>query len=130
MLLEDWHWADSASRAALGRMMEIVAAHPLLLVVTTRPERGGRDEWFMHGTRIQLEPLDLTTSAEIMRAVLRVDRVSDALAMRVHERTGGNPFFLEQVCRTLLEEDAVTTHEGEAVAASPRRDLPGTSPCS
>jgi tetratricopeptide (TPR) repeat protein len=53
-----------------------------------------------------------------MRAVLRVDQVSDALAVRVHERTGGNPFFLEQVCRTLLEENAVTTHDGEAVAAS------------
>ena len=68
--------------------------------------------------RIQLAPLAGDASAAIMRAVLRVDRVSDALAARVHERTGGNPFFLEQVCRTLLEEDAVTTHDGEAVAAS------------
>jgi class 3 adenylate cyclase/tetratricopeptide (TPR) repeat protein len=118
VLLEDWHWADEASRDALRRLLEIVDAHALMIVVTSRPEPGALAGCSEGAARIQLAPLAGDASAAIMRAVLRVDRVSDALAARVHERTGGNPFFLEQVCRTLLEEDAVTTHDGEAVAAS------------
>ena len=118
VLLEDWHWADEASRDALRRLLEIVDAHALMIVVTSRPEPGALAGCADGAARIQLAPLACDASAAIMRAVLHVDRVSDALAARVHERTGGNPFFLEQVCRTLLEEDAVTTHDGEAVAAS------------
>jgi tetratricopeptide (TPR) repeat protein/class 3 adenylate cyclase len=117
VLLEDWHWADAASSATLRRMSEVVAAHGLLFIVTTRPERGGLDGWpaAETQTRVQLDPLDFAMSDAIMRAVLRVDRVSDELARRVFERTGGNPFFLEQVCSALLEQGAVVTTTGEAV---------------
>ncbi len=115
VLLEDWHWADAASRTALGQLTEIVAAQPLLFVVTTRPERSVVDEWSAHGTRIQLDPLDFAASTAIMQAVLRVERVSDDLARRVFERTGGNPFFLEQVCCALVEQGTVAAQEGEAI---------------
>jgi tetratricopeptide (TPR) repeat protein/class 3 adenylate cyclase/tRNA A-37 threonylcarbamoyl transferase component Bud32 len=115
VLLEDWHWADAASCAALSRMPEVVAAHSLLFIVTTRPERGVPDDGPADDTRLPLAPLDFTTSAEIMRAVLRVERVSDELARRLYERTGGNPFFLEQVCSALLEQGAVARTTGEAV---------------
>jgi tetratricopeptide (TPR) repeat protein/class 3 adenylate cyclase len=115
VLLEDWHWADAASRAALDRVTEIVAAHPLLCVVTSRPERGAVDGWPARGTRIQLEPLDFAASTAIMQAVLRVERVSEELARRVFERTGGNPFFLEQMCSALIEQGAVSARGGEAV---------------
>ena len=40
VLLEDWHWADEASRDALRRLLEIVDAHTLMIVVTSRPEPG------------------------------------------------------------------------------------------
>ncbi len=118
VLLEDWHWADEGSRDALRRLLEMVDAHALMAVVTSRPEPGALAGCAETAARIQLAPLASDASAAIMRAVLQVDRVSDALAARVHERTGGNPFFLEQVCRTLLEEQVVTTQGGEAVAAS------------
>lgn len=118
VLLEDWQWVDDASRDALGRMLEIIDAHALLIVVSSRPEPGALAECADAATRIQLGPLNGDASTAIMRAVLNVDRVSVALAARVHERTGGNPFFLEQVCLTLLEEHAVRNHEGEAVATS------------
>jgi tetratricopeptide (TPR) repeat protein/class 3 adenylate cyclase/tRNA A-37 threonylcarbamoyl transferase component Bud32 len=115
VMLEDWHWADAASRAALGRIVEIVTAHSLVVVVTTRPEHGSLDEWLAHGTRIQLEPLDSAASIAIMQAVLRVERVSGSLARRVSERTGGNPFFLEQVCCALGEQGVVVVKDGEAL---------------
>ena len=115
VLLEDWHWADAASSAALRRMAEIVATNNLMFVVSTRPERGLRDAWPADDSRLSLEPLDFGASAAIMRSVLRVERVSDQLAHRVFERTGGNPFFLEQMCRALAEQGAVTALDGEAI---------------
>jgi tetratricopeptide (TPR) repeat protein/class 3 adenylate cyclase len=116
VLLEDWHWADAASRAALDRIAEIVAAHPLLFIVTSRHERDPFDRWPAHGTRIQLEPLGYEASTAIMRAVLRADVVAEELARRVFERAGGNPFFLEQVCWALVEQAAVIVQGGKAVA--------------
>jgi serine/threonine protein kinase/predicted ATPase len=118
VLLEDWHWADDGSRAALRRLGEVVAAHPLLIVVTSRPDAVGLAEWAQHATRIQLEPLDFGASVAIMQAVLHVPRVSEELARRVHERTGGNPFFLEEVCHTLVEQGRVGNRNGEGVATS------------
>ena len=116
LLLEDWHWSDEGSRETLRQLMEVTSAHALLIVVTSRPQLAGQDgHW--NAARIQLAPLDLAGSVEIMRGVLRVPRVSADLAHRVHERTGGNPFFLEETCETLVEQRLVTVRDGEGVAA-------------
>lgn len=127
VLLEDWHWADDASRTALERLCESIPDEALLFVVTLRPEGGMLDDC-PADLRLQLEPLDFAATAAIMRSVLQVDRVSDALARRVFERTGGNPFFVEQVCRALLEQGSVSPREGEAVVegAAGELSLPDT----
>ncbi len=117
LLLEDWHWSDEGSREALRRLVEVVSAHALLIVVTSRPQPTGAADWAAQATRVQLAPLDFPASTAIMCNVLRVRRVADELARRVFERTGGNPFFLEEVCQALVEQGAVTTREGEGVAA-------------
>jgi serine/threonine protein kinase/tetratricopeptide (TPR) repeat protein len=118
VLLEDWHWADDGSRAALGRLTEIAAAHALLIVVTSRPDAVDSSGLAQHTARIYLEPLDYGATVAIMQAVLHVQRVSADLARRIHERTGGNPFFLEEVCHTLVEQGRIGNRDGEGVAAS------------
>jgi serine/threonine protein kinase/tetratricopeptide (TPR) repeat protein len=116
LLLEDWHWSDEGSRETLRQLAEVAGAHALLIVVTSRPQLAGQDgPW--NAARIPLAPLDLAGSVEIMRGVLHVPRVSAELALRVHERTGGNPFFLEETCETLVEQHLVTVRDGEGVAA-------------
>ncbi|QJR37838.1 serine/threonine-protein kinase PknK [Gemmatimonas groenlandica] len=118
LLLEDWHWADDASRAALRQLAEVVPAFPLLLVVTSRPD--GVTDWGSaeHQTLMHLPPLDGAATAAIARAVLGAERLAPALLARLHERTGGNPFFLEEVCEALREDGSVTVRDGEAVAAA------------
>ena len=115
VLIEDWHWADTGSRAALSRIAELAVSTGLVLIVTSRLEPGVQDEWPAHGSRVQLDELDFAASAAIVRAALDVPRVSDALARRLHDRAGGNPFFLEQICASLLEQQAVTVRDDEAV---------------
>jgi serine/threonine protein kinase/tetratricopeptide (TPR) repeat protein len=106
LLFEDWHWADEASRQALRHLTEVVAACPLLIVVTARPEPGTA-EAPDHTLRINLGPLDFQASLTIVKAVFGVDRVPAELAERLHERTGGNPFFLEEMCQGLREAGVV-----------------------
>jgi tetratricopeptide (TPR) repeat protein len=115
LLLEDWHWADEASRAALDRMSEIAPAYPLLVIVTSRPEVEWKAE--EHRTLVHLGPLSAKASAEIICAVFDATNVAPDLAQQLHERTGGNPFFLEETCQALREEDAVVVRGGRAEAA-------------
>ena len=117
LLLEDWHWADDASRRALRRLTEVVAGSPLLIAVTTRPEPGTLVDAQNsdHAARINLGPLDFSASLAIIKAVLTVQRVPEELARRLHERTGGNPFFLEEMCHALREAGVVAAHGAEAV---------------
>ncbi|HET7566258.1 MAG TPA: tetratricopeptide repeat protein [Gemmatimonadaceae bacterium] len=117
LVLEDWHWVDDASRDVLRHLAEIIPTYPLLVVVSYRPDTAVDWESADHRTIIHLGPLDRDASATIMKAVLHAERIAPALARQIHERTAGNPFFLEEVCQTLLEEGTVTVTSGEAAAA-------------
>nr|MBA3889112.1 protein kinase [Gemmatimonadaceae bacterium] len=123
LLLEDWHWADEASRAALTQLADVAAAHALLITVTSRPEAG--IEWSTGENRLLLHlgPLTPQASAEMVQSVLGADRVAPELASLLHERTAGNAFFLEEMCTALLEEGRVVMHDGEAVATTAEAPL-------
>jgi predicted ATPase/class 3 adenylate cyclase len=104
ILLEDWQWADDASREALKQLAGIAPAYPLLVVVTARPQ-GAPDLGQMdHHTTIRLGPLEASSSTAIICSCLKVDRVADDLGRHLHERTAGNPFFLEELCHAMREE--------------------------
>lgn len=113
LLLEDWHWADDASREALERIAEIVDSLPIAIVVATRPDASVLAGVGSKGTIVQLGPLERAGTGALLQALLGGDRVGEALVAKVHDRTGGNPFFLEQVAHTLREEGAVSTAGGE-----------------
>ncbi len=116
LLLEDWHWSDDASRRALEQLAEIAPAHALLLVVTCRPDSSIEWKSSERGLLLHLRPLSLEGSTEIIRGVLGVERVAPEVAQQLHERTGGNPFFLEEVCRALLEQELVVIRGRDVVA--------------
>lgn len=128
MVLEDWHWADETSHAVLKQLAETVAGYPLLVVVTCRP--GYLTDWDHAGqlTAIQLRPLDPDESLAMLKAALHADRVPDELSGLIYERTGGNPFFLEEVCQTLLEAGTVRIEGREVLLSGPLEslDLPET----
>jgi class 3 adenylate cyclase/tetratricopeptide (TPR) repeat protein/tRNA A-37 threonylcarbamoyl transferase component Bud32 len=114
-VIEDWHWADAGSRAALIRMAELTGSSPLVLIVTSRVEPGEHNGWPADAVLVRLDRLDFTASTAIVRAVLGVREVPDALAHRLDDRAGGNPFFLEQICTALIEQHAVTVRDGSAI---------------
>jgi tetratricopeptide (TPR) repeat protein len=93
----------------------LVGSNPLVLIATSREQEGKQDDCPPHTTLVRLGRLDFAASSAIVQAVLGVRQVSDALARRLYDRAGGNPFFLEQMCAALLEQQSVTVRDGDAL---------------
>jgi class 3 adenylate cyclase/tetratricopeptide (TPR) repeat protein len=129
VILEDWHWADEASDSALRHLIGLIAGEPLQLVVLYRPEEyepaWGRPR---HLTPIDLAPLTPDDTAHMFRCVLGVDELPPGLMPRVHEVTGGNAFFDEEMALSLLEEGMVKVADGRATLTKPldEIDLPNS----
>lgn len=107
LLLEDWHWADAASHETLKRLAALLSGGALLVIVTTRSTHNL--EWSNAAPHhaIDLRPLSRDPSSALLRSVLEADEVPDQLVAPVYERTGGNPFFLEEIARSLTEAGTV-----------------------
>ncbi|MEO8199875.1 MAG: tetratricopeptide repeat protein [Gemmatimonadota bacterium] len=117
LLLEDWHWADDASHGALQQIVELVTTCPLLVVVSCRS--GHQRTWGTpdHHLPLSLDPLDVVSSGSMLRSILHVESAPSELIAIVHERAGGNPFFLEEIIQALLEDDSVQVRNGNTVLA-------------
>jgi tetratricopeptide (TPR) repeat protein/class 3 adenylate cyclase len=124
LLLEDWHWSDEASRKVLDQLVELIPSYPLLVVLTCRPEYAPAWAHATHQTTVRLRPLEEGASKRIVKSALRADDVPDSVGALLHERTGGNPFFLEEVCSTLREEGTVRIETGRLIRVRPLDRLP------
>ena len=122
LLLEDWHWADDASRTVLNQILEVGTGHALFVVVSTRPHAAVSAE-LSRLTVLPIEPFGPDASSDMLRTVLGAHSVPVELAEHIHARTGGNPFFIEEVGRTLIEEGAVRVESGVVVTAGLARTL-------
>jgi len=118
LVLEDWQWADDASHGVLEQLGELAAGFRLLVLVTCRTgETRGWGNPSRH-LNLALEPLGPDALEAMLRSMLGVEAVPGTLVALVHERTAGNPFFVEEVARTLLEEDRLRVEAGQVVLAA------------
>jgi len=102
-VIEDLHWIDDGTEAFLADWIEALAGTHDLLVVNFRPEY--RAAWMEKPDyrQVPLLPLPREATAELLRDLLGADPSLDALAERITERTGGNPFFVEEVVQVLVD---------------------------
>jgi DNA-binding NtrC family response regulator/tetratricopeptide (TPR) repeat protein len=128
VVVEDVHWADPASLEYLSRLAESVAAHRVLLLVTSRPGADFRLGDRTHHTRLSVEPLTPEESLEMARALLGARAVDPEIATLVTERAEGNPFFVEELVRSLIDVRAVRNEGDRAVVAerAALRTVPAT----
>ena len=111
LLLEDWHWSDQASRDLLARLTELAPAHSMMLVASSRPEYAFESRAADHSA-IRLKPLESDQSRRIVRSVLSARDIPEDLGKVLHDRSGGNPFFLEEICQALREGGTLETEDG------------------
>jgi class 3 adenylate cyclase/tetratricopeptide (TPR) repeat protein len=118
LVFEDLHWIDSETQALLDLLLDSLPTARLLLLVNYRPE-------YQHGwgsktyyTQLRLDPLPAASADEFLQALLGDDAGAggrsplQALKQLLIERTGGNPFFLEESVRTLVETGVLAGEPG------------------
>ena len=115
LIFEDWHWADDASDALLKHLISLVAPHALMILVIYRPDYPAKWGNWSHHTPLNLNALDLSNCGQIIKSVWQVDQLPEGIVSLIHDRTGGNAFFIEEISRTLIEEGIVVREDGQAV---------------
>src|SRR5436190_14712169 len=113
MVLEDWHWVDATSDAVLKQLAGLIVDYPLMIVLLCRPEYELNWAAPSQLTRIVLTPLSIADTGAMACTALKVGSMPEELKVLIHERTAGNPFFIEEVCHTLAAESIISVSSGK-----------------
>jgi predicted ATPase/class 3 adenylate cyclase len=123
LVVENLHWIDAETQAILDSLIESLPTARLLLLVNYRPE-------YQHGwgsktyyTQLRLDPLPTTSAEELLQALLGDDPGLVPLKRLLIERTEGNPFFLEESVRALVETGVLVGERGAYCLAKPLESL-------
>jgi class 3 adenylate cyclase/tetratricopeptide (TPR) repeat protein len=128
LIFENLHWIDAETQALLDRLVESLPTAQLLLLVNYRPE-------YQHGwgsktyyTQLRLDPLPPASADEFLQALLGDDPSLQPLKQRLIAQTEGNPFFLEESVRTLVETGVLLGEPGayRLAQALPTIQVPAT----
>lgn len=120
LVFEDLHWADEPTLLLIRHLIPFVASRSILAIATYRPSEADTDDTSTStakslgllidqvnraraGDILKLDDLDADESEALLGALTGTRPPADA-AQAVHELTGGNPFFIEQLVKHLAEE--------------------------
>jgi class 3 adenylate cyclase len=111
-LFEDLHWFDRASEAFLENLVEAAPGNRSLLLLNFRPEYHAGWMQRSYYQQLPLLPLGPEATRELFADLLGMDASLRPLIERVQERTGGNPFFIEEIVQSLVETGVVAGARG------------------
>jgi class 3 adenylate cyclase/tetratricopeptide (TPR) repeat protein len=112
LVFEDLHWIDSETQALLDSLVESLPTAQILMLVNYRPEynHGWGSKTFY--IQLRLDPLAPESADEFLQALLGDDPNLGPLKKLLIEKTEGNPFFLEESVRTLIETQVLAGESG------------------
>src|SRR5262245_40189701 len=123
LVFEDLHWIDTETQALLDSLVESLPATRVLLLVNYRPE-------YQHGwgsttsyTQLRLDPLPPASAAEVLQVLVGDDPGLAPLKPLLIVRTEGNPFFLKESVRTLVETGVLAGEPGAYRLAQPLQSI-------
>lgn len=121
--IEDLHWLDHGSERFLEQWVEALPSSQRLLIVSFRP--GYRAEWMKRPwyQQVQLGPLSPASVKELLVALIGDDPSTAGLAENIFERTGGNPFFCEEIVQALRQSGELSLVPGMYRLHRPLREL-------
>jgi class 3 adenylate cyclase/tetratricopeptide (TPR) repeat protein len=123
VVLEDLHWFDPASESFLENFVDAIPGTPTLVLTTFRPEYRGSWMRKSYYRQLPLTPLGAEAMAELLHHLLGGHPSLDGLSELVRARTGGNPFFIEEVVKALVESGSLEGDEGAYRLARPIEEL-------
>jgi class 3 adenylate cyclase/tetratricopeptide (TPR) repeat protein len=139
LVFEDLHWMDDASARLLEHLLALINRAAILIIGLSRPESGtageqlgelARQNYKDHYLEIQLSALPEDASSIMVENLLAVADLPSPVRQSILIRAGGNPFFLEEVVRSLIEAGAIArdpkTGRWHATELSESLQLPDT----
>jgi class 3 adenylate cyclase/tetratricopeptide (TPR) repeat protein len=121
IVLDDLHWADSASLELLSNVAGLVEDSPLLIICLLRPDKDA-PSWStiesvrsMLGQRcseLLLEPLDAAQAQELLGNLLYIEDLPESVRNLILNKAEGNPFFVEEVIRALIDSEHIVRENG------------------
>src|SRR5215471_17571346 len=129
LIFEDLHWVDSETQALLDGLMESLPTARILLLANYRPEyqhTWGSKTYYL---QLRIDPLSPESAEELLTALVGENSTLASLKRALIARTEGNPFFLEESVRTLVETEVLVGERGAyAVAKAPQTwQIPATA---
>jgi class 3 adenylate cyclase/tetratricopeptide (TPR) repeat protein len=112
LVFGDLHWIDSESQALFDGLIESLPTARILLVVTYRPEYQHAWGSKTYYTQLRIDPLVPESAEALLTTLLGQDESLETLKRALIERTGGNPFFLEETVQTLAETKVLVGERG------------------
>ncbi len=131
-VFDDLHWSDAASAELLMGTFDVAEERPVLFICAFRPDRAA-PSWrikqhletdFPHRyEEIALAPLSMSESAELLASRLPGDAIPATLRDRILEKAEGNPFFLEEIVRALVEDGTIEREDAGWRLAKPDAEI-------
>jgi class 3 adenylate cyclase/tetratricopeptide (TPR) repeat protein len=116
LVFDDLHWADTASLELILGMAGLTRSSPVLILCSLRPERASPGWTFLEAARrrlgeqyieIMVDPLSAEHSKRLLATLLDVHGLPDDVRDLVLQKSEGNPFFLEEVLRSLVDSGLI-----------------------
>jgi class 3 adenylate cyclase/tetratricopeptide (TPR) repeat protein len=119
LFLDDLHWADPSSIEMLQALLPLTDSSSLMVIAAFRPRRS-EPSWDFHIQAersyshryhlIHLQPLSNTQSRELISSLLEIDDLPEKVRTKILDKSEGNPFFVEEVIRSLLDNKLIVKH--------------------
>jgi class 3 adenylate cyclase/tetratricopeptide (TPR) repeat protein/ribosomal protein L40E len=128
IFLEDVHWIDKISEEFFTYFTHCIHDHKILMISAYRPE--GAPPWAQgtHYQRLGLETLSFNASIRLVRNILGGLPLAPEIEKKIVEKTGGNPFFVEEIVRDLLDRGDLVKSGDQYIGNRPidQLEIPNT----
>ncbi|MCH7567699.1 MAG: AAA family ATPase, partial [Nitrospirae bacterium] len=120
LVFDDLHWSDAASSELMRHLLQLTEQVPVLFLFAMRPYRKSpgwqikveAETSYPHRySEIELQPLSSAESEVLVANLLQISELPTGLQRRILEKAEGNPFFVEELIRTLIESGVVVRDE-------------------
>lgn len=135
LVLEDLHWADGSSTELFTRLLSLVSKGPILFCLVTRLEResagwklvnAAREQLGGSLTEVYLQNLSEKDSRSLVSNLLAIETLPEKVKELILEKAEGNPLYMEELIRMLIERGVIVHKEGSWIAQQEisDRDIP------
>lgn len=132
LVMDDLHWSDQSSTELLTSLFRLAEHERILFINLFRPdfmETGRqildtlRNQRSLHTLNLELKPLDDRKSEALISNMLNLEGIHHPVVDQIIQRAGGNPYFIEEVVRSFIDEGAVVVRAGKFEVTSKFSDV-------